>query len=574
MRVLALSIAAIGAAMAFEVPSSTLLLSSRAPSLCHARFTRPMAVTRAGVRAGRAGLVQGMSMTSVEVKTQQLAGAKAALRELIDQTNANPIMVRLAWHDSGTYDSSIKEFPKAGGATGSIRFDPEIHHGANAGLTNAVKLLEPIKQKFPAVSYADLFQMASAVSIELAGGPKIAMKYGRVDAAGPRDCSPEGNLPDAEAGASGKFGGKGGTASTEDSTAAGHLRKVFYRMGLGDEEIVALSGAHTIGRAYKDRSGLGKEVTKFTDGSKVVRADGKAGSGKAGGSSWTEKWLTFDNSYFTTIPDPKADPELLKLTSDRTLFEDPGFKPFAEKFRDSNEAFFESYAKAHKRLSELGSKFNPPEGIILPEDVPKKAAPAPAPKKAAAKAPAGGSTSDSSMGFTGVPADFSRPSSAYAAEPKDQTFLGMRGPRAAGHREKFGGKHAAVSLAMAALLFQPISQAGMYSLDASGALSKQSFSNLEVPGFGNVKKVPTIESFFPFAKNGFDASPVLFGKNSMVVVEDPRGGCGAMNSEGSCHTFLDEMSDMFNKKPDTLPRSEGKPLYFTQWSYEHAAWKK
>lgn len=26
-----------------------------------------------------------------------------------------------------------------------------------------------------------------------------------------------------------------------------HLRKVFYRMGLNDEEIVALSGAHTLG---------------------------------------------------------------------------------------------------------------------------------------------------------------------------------------------------------------------------------------------------------------------------------------------------------------------------------------
>jgi L-ascorbate peroxidase len=31
-----------------------------------------------------------------------------------------------------------------------------------------------------------------------AGGPKIDMKYGRVDATGPKDCSPEGNLPDAE----------------------------------------------------------------------------------------------------------------------------------------------------------------------------------------------------------------------------------------------------------------------------------------------------------------------------------------------------------------------------------------
>ena len=39
-----------------------------------------------------------------------------------------------------------------------------------------------------------------------------------------------------------------------------------------------------------------------------------------------------------------------------------------------------------------------------------------------------------------------------------QTFLGMGGPRAAGHREKFGGRHAAISLATAAFLFQPILQ--------------------------------------------------------------------------------------------------------------------
>lgn len=32
---------------------------------------------------------------------------------------------------------------------------------------------------YPLVSYADLYQMAAAVSIEHAGGPKIDMKYGR-----------------------------------------------------------------------------------------------------------------------------------------------------------------------------------------------------------------------------------------------------------------------------------------------------------------------------------------------------------------------------------------------------------
>lgn len=87
-------------------------------------------------------------------------------------------------------------------------------------------------------------------------------RYGRVDASDPSQCSPEGNLPDGNPGPDGKFGGAGGTAPTEATTPNDHLRKVFYRMGLNDEEIVALSGAHTFGRAYKDRSGVGAEKTK------------------------------------------------------------------------------------------------------------------------------------------------------------------------------------------------------------------------------------------------------------------------------------------------------------------------
>ena len=35
-------------------------------------------------------------------------------------------------------------------------------------------------------------------------------------------------------------------------------------MGLGDREIVALSGAHTLGRVKPSRSGFGKESTKYT----------------------------------------------------------------------------------------------------------------------------------------------------------------------------------------------------------------------------------------------------------------------------------------------------------------------
>ena len=296
--------------------------------------------------------------TSLSVSQKDLDGAQSMIDDILKTKNCGPVFVRLAWHDSGTFDVNIKkDWPAAGGAIGSIRFDPEINHGANAGLAGAIKLLEPVKEKYPGVSYADIFQMASARGILLAGGPKIDMKYGRVDATGPEQCSPEGNLPDAEAGPEGKFGGAGGTASTEDSTAAGHLRKVFYRMGLGDEEIVALSGAHTFGRAYSDRSGLGAEKTKFTDGSATKLADGsETTTYTPGGSPWVENWLVFDNSYFTTINDASTDSELLKLTSDKCLWEDEKFGAFATKFADK-DAFFESYAKAHKALSELGSKF-------------------------------------------------------------------------------------------------------------------------------------------------------------------------------------------------------------------------
>lgn len=269
----------------------------------------------------------------------QLKKAREDIRELIKKTYCNPILVRLGWHDSGTYDKHIKEWPARGGANGSLRYDIELKHGANAGLQNALKLLNPIKDKHLNVTWADLFQLASATAIEEAGGPKIPMRYGRVDTKGPEECPPEGKLPAA------------GPPSPAD-----HLREVFYRMGLTDKEIVALSGAHTLGRSRPDRSGWGKPETKYT----------KDGPGNPGGQSWTVQWLKFDNSYFKDVK-AKVDEDLLVLPTDAVLFEDPGFKVFALKYAEDQDTFFHDYAEAHAKLSELGAKFEPPEGIIIDE---------------------------------------------------------------------------------------------------------------------------------------------------------------------------------------------------------------
>jgi len=48
--------------------------------------------------------------------------------------------------------------------------------GANAGLKWARDELEHIKAKYPTISYADLYQLASVVGIEFSGGPIIPFR--------------------------------------------------------------------------------------------------------------------------------------------------------------------------------------------------------------------------------------------------------------------------------------------------------------------------------------------------------------------------------------------------------------
>jgi cytochrome c peroxidase len=82
---------------------------------------------------------------------------------------------------------------KTGGSYGgTIRFKEELAHGGNAGLGMVVTLLEPVKTKFPSISYADLYTLAGVTAIEAAGGPKVPWRAGRVDAMDPSGVTPDG----------------------------------------------------------------------------------------------------------------------------------------------------------------------------------------------------------------------------------------------------------------------------------------------------------------------------------------------------------------------------------------------
>jgi cytochrome c peroxidase len=242
-----------------------------------------------------------------------------------DDGSYGPVLVRLAWHASGTYDAASK----TGGSDGAtMRFEPESAHGANAGLDVARKLLEPIQKKHPELSHSDLWILAGCVAIEHMGGPKIAFHPGRKDKKDGNSCPPDGRLPDASQGAK-------------------HVRQVFRRQGFSDKEMVCLIGAHCIGRCHTNRSGY----------------DGP----------WTTSPTMFSNDFFVQLLERKwtkrnwkgpvqyqdESGALMMLPADMALIEDPDFKKWVEYYAKDEDAFFKDFAVVFQKLLENGTSVCP-----------------------------------------------------------------------------------------------------------------------------------------------------------------------------------------------------------------------
>jgi cytochrome c peroxidase len=182
-----------------------------------------------------------------------------------DDGSLAPIFIRLAWHSSGTYDKASD----TGGSNGAgMRFEAEAADCENAGLHSARAFLEPIKRKFPGISYSDLWILAAYVGIEHTGGPKIAFRPGRVDwesethltSGGWCNPMPEGGhnrLPGAEKYVNHEAGVDADGRPAGWQQLCVHIRdEVFYRMGFDDREIVALlCGGHVYGRCHPTSSG-------------------------------------------------------------------------------------------------------------------------------------------------------------------------------------------------------------------------------------------------------------------------------------------------------------------------------
>mmetsp|Transcript_9604 Transcript_9604/g.13423 ORF Transcript_9604/g.13423 Transcript_9604/m.13423 type:complete len:140 (-) Transcript_9604:18-437(-) len=127
-------------------------------------------------------LLAALSLASASALDYE--AVRAEISSLVRNQNCGPILIRLSWHDAGTFDAKSG----SGGPRGAMRFTSgESGHGANNGLDVARQLLEPIRKKYPEITNADLWSLAAVVAVEEMGGPKVSWRPGRTDAASSSD---------------------------------------------------------------------------------------------------------------------------------------------------------------------------------------------------------------------------------------------------------------------------------------------------------------------------------------------------------------------------------------------------
>lgn len=277
---------------------------------------------------------EAVDLNKVRASIVQLIEQDAEKRN--DGSSLAGTFIRLAWHSCGTY----KAADNSGGSNGArMRFSPEASYGNNAGLDLARAALEPIKQQFPEISYADLYTFSGVVAVEEAGGPKIPFAVGRTDDQDGAKSDPKDRLPNADMG-------------SRTKTIA-HIREIFGRMGFSDQEMVALLGAHAMGRCHTTASGFW--------------------------GPWTNAETTFSNEYFRLLLEERWSPKfshngkvwtgpdqyedstgkLMMLPSDMALLADPALKKWVEIYAKDENKFFTDFAAAFSKLLHLGVPISP-----------------------------------------------------------------------------------------------------------------------------------------------------------------------------------------------------------------------
>ncbi|WP_435132774.1 catalase/peroxidase HPI [Formosa sp. A9] len=345
------------------------------------------------------------------------------------------LFIRMAWHSAGTYRSADG---RGGSRAGQQRFAPLNSWPDNANLDKARRLIWPIKQKYGnKISWADLMVLTGNVALEDMGFETFGFAGGREDTWEPekdvywgaektwlsddKRYSGDRELEDPLAAV--QMGliyvnPEGPNGNPDPLLAADDIRATFGRMGMNEEETVALiAGGHTLGKAHgagdAKHVGADPEAASIEEQGFGWKSDYKSGKGKDAITSglevtWTNtptRWShmfffsLFENEWELTkspagahqwvakgepkmmVPDAYEEGKMHKptmFTTDLSLRMDPSFEKISRRFYENPEEFNKAFARAWFKLThrDMGPKTTylgpeaPTEDLIWQDPIP------------------------------------------------------------------------------------------------------------------------------------------------------------------------------------------------------------
>ncbi|KOS22067.1 Catalase-peroxidase 2 [Escovopsis weberi] len=354
-----------------------------------------------------------------------------------DFGNYGPFWIRLAWHSAGTYRVMDG---RGGSGMGQQRFAPLNGWADNGSLDKARRLLWPIKQKYGnALSWADLFALAGNTALENMGFPTYGFAFGRVDTWQGDEGTYWGTETEMFPGPtsdSDRYDGstdiyarsdkldpaladvamaliyvdpRGPHGIPDPKASALDIRTTFSRMGMDDEETVALiAGGHAFGKTHgavagsnigpdpngapielqglgwHNSVGTGSSVHSYTSGLEVIWSKTPTKWGNEFFDSLftnnftlvkspdgAPQWEALDANE--SIPDPFIAGKFRKptmMTSDLGLINDPSFKNISQTYWKNFDYFTTKFSQSWFKL--LHRDMGPLSRYLGP-DVPKSA---------------------------------------------------------------------------------------------------------------------------------------------------------------------------------------------------------
>ncbi|CAL9162963.1 unnamed protein product [Musa hybrid cultivar] len=267
---------------------------------------------------------------------------RAVLKKLNQTIVTVPATLRLFFHDcfvEGCDASVIIASPR-----GDAEKDaPDNLSLAGDGFDTVIKAKQAVEAQCPGVvSCADILAIAARDVVVLSGGPTFAVELGRRDGVTSRADRVTGNLPGPE-------------------FSVDLLSSMFRKNNLTTRDMIALSGAHTVGFSHCNR--FADRLYSFNSTSAVdpslnlayanalMRACPRNVDPTIAVNMDLNTPITFDNVYYKNLLNGEG-----LFTSDQVLFTDQRSRPVVKKFAADQNSFFKAFARSMIRLGRLGVK--------------------------------------------------------------------------------------------------------------------------------------------------------------------------------------------------------------------------